>query len=532
MKVKIGNNIETGYLDYYLNYHEVRIKVNEWYLLEKIDDQYINQERSIKRIFNYIRKIGLFNTLLKIFSRESEKNRDKKFFSFGYGVVIDSLCDRYSKNSMIAFLATNHPEMVDVITINGDLVRFTNDTSLEIEKLKYFDLRRLGLFKKYNFDNLVGYSIYSGRYINPDIVENIFKELTEDIHILKKQNIPDLIFDINDREIITSKSNIVNSTSNTNKVYAILFGFGQYAKTIVIPNLSNISVKQINEVDPLQLPLKLKSKYSYSTAESFNNIDIDAQIVIIAGFHHTHAELLEKALIRGMFAIVEKPLCVDINQFYRIKDIIVSNPKKVFLCFHKRYHVFNEYIFKDMGIQNNTPINYHCIIYEIPLPNNHWYNWPNSHSRIISNGCHWIDHFIFLNNFADIKTYDLNLSQSIKTINVFIELSTGATFTMVLTEEGSSRLGVREIIELRANSKTVTIADDKYKSEDNLNIIREKRINPLQVYSRMYKEIYRKIESNVDGENLKSIKSSELSIKLDQLFYEKKSVIENTSPSC
>ncbi|MBK9580731.1 MAG: Gfo/Idh/MocA family oxidoreductase [Saprospiraceae bacterium] len=266
----------------------------------------------------------------------SEKNRDKKFFSFGYGVVIDSLCDRYSKNSMVSFLATNHPEMVDVVTIHGDLVRFAHDSSLEIKKLKYFDLRRLEFVKKYNFDNLVGYSIYSGRCINPDIVSNIFKEISEEIYILKNLNIPDLIFDVNDREIITSKSNIVNSTSKSNNAYAILFGFGQYAKTIVIPNLAQISVKQINEVDPLQLPRKLKSKYSYSTAESFNNIDIEAQIVIIAGFHHTHAELVEKTLIRGMFAIVEKPLCVDINQFYKIKNIIESNPKKVFLCFHKR----------------------------------------------------------------------------------------------------------------------------------------------------------------------------------------------------
>src|SRR5262249_57472786 len=68
---------------------------------------------------------------------------------------------------------------------------------------------------------------------------------------------------------------------------------------------------------------------------------------------------------------------------------------KVFCCFHKRYSAFNALARKDLQMQLGEPISYHCIVYEVPLPPMHWYRWPSSRSRLITNGCHWIDHFHF-----------------------------------------------------------------------------------------------------------------------------------------
>ena len=81
----------------------------------------------------------------------------------------------------------------------------------------------------------------------------------------------------------------------------------------------------------------------------------------------------------------------------------------------------------------------------LPLPKLHWYSWPNSGSRLLSNGCHWIDYFLFLNAFSPVTNYSLKVAKNGDS-NVFVELENKAVFTMVLTDLGSSRLGVREHI--------------------------------------------------------------------------------------
>ena len=139
------------------------------------------------------------------------------------------------------------------------------------------------------------------------------------------------------------------------------------------------------------------------------------------------------------------------------------------------------------------------------MPEKHWYNWNNSSSRIISNGCHWIDHFLFLNDFVSVK--DMHAHEaSDKSISVFIELFNGAVFTMLLTDIGGSRVGVQDYIELRANSVTVRITNGSlYKAENDNKIIRSKKVNKIFSYKNMYRSIGSKILNNDKGDSWTSI---------------------------
>ncbi len=55
---------------------------------------------------------------------------------------------------------------------------------------------------------------------------------------------------------------------------------------------------------------------------------------------------------------------------------------------------------EDLAAAPGQPMSCHCVVYEVPLPRRHWYRWPVSSDRLVSNGCHWVDHFLFLNGFA------------------------------------------------------------------------------------------------------------------------------------
>src|SRR5207244_8304705 len=113
-----------------------------------------------------------------------------------------------------------------------------------------------------------------------------------------------------------------------------------------------------------------------------------------------HADCGIEALNRNVLAVVEKPLATNFDQYERLRVALEKNPGKLFSCFHKRFLPFNDFIYQDLQAKLGEPISCFCVVYEIPLPPLHWYRWPNSGTGIISNGCHWIDHFLYLNNFS------------------------------------------------------------------------------------------------------------------------------------
>ena len=142
-------------------------------------------------------------------------------------------------------------------------------------------------------------------------------------------------------------------------------------------------------------------------------------------------------------------------------EALVAASGRFFACFHKRYAPYNKFARKDLGVSEGDPISYFALAQEIPVPKWHWYNWPNSGTRLLSNGCHWIDHFMFLNGYRKVIKRETTLTR-IGDVHVLLELENGAVFNMLLTDYGSPRLGVRDYVELRSatpQSKSKTAVD-------------------------------------------------------------------------
>src|SRR5262249_29952697 len=150
---------------------------------------------------------------------------------------------------------------------------------------------------------------------------------------------------------------------------------------------------------------------------------------------------------------------------------------RLFAGFHKRYSPFNELLRTDLQITSERPVSYRAIVFEIPLPKNHWYLWPNSQGRIVCNGCHWIDHFLFLNDFcAPTRIESRRLGND--DVDVIIDLENGASFSLVITEHGSTRLGVRELLNITAGDRTANIQDERrYSAESSTRLLRREKAN-------------------------------------------------------
>ncbi|EKD73556.1 MAG: oxidoreductase, partial [uncultured bacterium] len=305
------------------------------------------------------------------------------------------------------------------------------------------------------------------------------------------------------------------------KLKVCLFGYGQYAKTIILPNIKkSVDIAYIHEIDPTQLPTKKSKFITYDTSPTIRP-ETACDIYFIAGYHHTHARLAIEAMRTGKIAVIEKPIITHQHDLKLLIDAMRQYQTPLFACYQKRYHIFNKWIADDLTIKAEEPISYHCVVFEVPLPERHWYRWPHSGSRLLSNGCHWVDHFLYLNYYSNVSHFSLQVAKN-GDLNIFVELTNQATFSMLLTEKGSARLGLREHIEIRANQKTVAITDgSQYQAEDAYRILRKKRIKRLAAYQNMYRTIIEKIINHESGDSIESVeRSNALILSLENLYQE------------
>ncbi|MCK9876463.1 hypothetical protein MXD59_11875 [Frankia sp. Ag45/Mut15] len=237
---------------------------------------------------------------------------------------------------------------------------------------------------------------------------------------------------------------------------------------------------------------------------------------LIAGFHHTHAPLALAALRRGAVAVVEKPVVTteaDLDELEKHLDA----GGRLFACFQRRYSPMNAWLRADLRLADATePMLYSAVVFEEPLPARHWYRWPASRSRLVSNGCHWIDHFLWLNDFAPVRRQTVSVARG-GTYTVYVELANDAALSLVLTSAGGSRYGLREHTELRANGVTVTIVDGaRYTAEAGSRLLRRRRVNRLDAYPAMYRDICTRLVTGAPGDTAREIRATaDLTLRLD-----------------
>ena len=81
--------------------------------------------------------------------------------------------------------------------------------------------------------------------------------------------------------------------------------------------------------------------------------------------------------------------------------------------------------------------------------------------------------------------------------------------SLFLTDEGSSKLGVRQHCEFCVNGVTGTVTDAKnYMSESAHRVIRRTRVHRFSAYRRMYRAMCDAIAAGADGDSLRSLRQS------------------------
>ncbi len=516
MKILVDNKWQEGFLDYYRSPQEYWIKVMAFKNLEKLEGTYFVRPKSIRLVFNYIHKIGIIAVLRKITSRLKEKYRNEKYVSCGFGVILESANDnKLSKGEIVGFIAPFHPAASERIVLPEDLIiKISQSDVLSASSNKIFYQSLENEPSDLWWRDIRGWSIYSGAAISEDARRNITENLREiikntDWSKSKKLNVKD--DEIAETKIIRRKQ------LSDNRKTGVLFGYGNYAKSVVLPNIKScVNVIAVHEIDPAQI--FFEKKYCLDTSPlPRKNEQYD--VYLIAGYHHTHAPLAIYALKQNAVAVVEKPIATEENQLNDLLSAMKTTTGKIFAAFHKRYSPFNYLIFKDLGVNLGEPISYCCTVYETLQPPLYWYRWPNSKSELLSNGCHWIDHFLYLNNFSEPKNYNVKPLEN-GAINATMILENGDSFSMTLAKGKENQIGIQDNVELKAENATVKIINDaEYMAENRGKIVRREKINKMENYKMMYNSIGKRTLAGGQGDSLQSVEiSSSTVLKLENIY--------------
>ena len=504
----LGVNWLDGYLDETLQAGHVRIKVLRWRTLAPVPDLYFVRERDPRMVLNYVREVGLVTTVRKILSRSRENLRNEKFVSCGFGVVTEAgKGATHSPGDPVHFIAPAHPRCMERVVLPADLTSRSAGAGAAIEPasaIGHIDLD--GSFRAPWFTALAGWSPYSGLPIPEEALR------------LAHEAIPGLLANPGRNRSLPMGNGVVHerleakTTSGDTRPSAVLFGLGNYAKTVVLPIVgSALRLECVHEIDPTQIGRSTGNEVAYDSSP-FPRDDERYSAIFVAGFHHTHADIAIEAMRRGAAAVVEKPIVTTESQLDRIVEAVQKYQGRLFACFQRRYLAFNAMVRRDLGASDDAPISYHAIVFEVPLPAAHWYRWPNSRSRLVSNGCHWIDHFLFLNDYPAVERHHVYQARD-GTLNVSLELANGAVFTMVLTDRGANRVGLQDHVELRTALGTATITNASgYRAERGKRVVRTSSGNRMDPYRQMYGTIARAVADGSPGDSLASIESSSRTI--------------------
>lgn len=519
MRILVGNKWREGFLDYYRSPQEYRLQTLAWQTLEKIEEAYHTRPKKLRLLLNYFPIVGPGGMFRKTWSRLREEYRNEKYTSCGVGKILEAPKNGiFKKDEIVGFIAPLHPMLIERLVLPELLIFKINSSilpQLTPNAILYLNPQDYPFEKNDWWKDIRGWSIHSGIQISNGQIKKMAAGLEKTIKNAdweKAQNFP-----MEEKgEIKETKGEYPQKTFRQKT--AVLFGYGNYPKINNIPySKPYVLIKTIHEIDPTEIVWE-KGVERWD-ASPLPRPDEQHEVYFIASYNHTHVPLAVYALNQGAYVMMEKPIATDYQQLEELKKAIEKNGEKLFIGFQKRYSKFNDYAFKDLGVSPGEPIDYHCVVFEIIQPKFFWYNWPNSRSRLFANGCHQIDHFLYLNNFSEPKIIDLT-APSEGRINVWIELKNGAFFTMTFSEMGSSRVGPRDHIELKIPGKNIRITDAvSYVSEDENKIIRRKRVWKTEAYKRMYKTIAKKIADDEKGDSLHSIMvSAKTMIALENKF--------------
>lgn len=246
-----------------------------------------------------------------------------------------------------------------------------------------------------------------------------------------------------------------------------LIGAGGYAQKVLLPNFKSAGVEFCSIASASGVSARdVGTKYGFarflSDAESVIE-DTEANLIVIATRHGSHAELTRLALERHKHVFVEKPLALNDAELDKVLEAASRSEGQLMVGFNRRFSPLAVKA-KEAFRNRQSPLS---ILYRVNagrIPREHWTQDPDEGGgRIIGEVCHFIDLMQFLTGAAPKSVYAESVAGGGRVVSedsIFITLqfADGSNGVVAYLAEGDHSLP-KERIEIFGEGKTFVIED-------------------------------------------------------------------------
>jgi predicted dehydrogenase/threonine dehydrogenase-like Zn-dependent dehydrogenase len=267
---------------------------------------------------------------------------------------------------------------------------------------------------------------------------------------------------------IENQSAVKNAAAPAGRVGVGLIGAGGYAQKVLLPNFKAAGAEFCSIASASGISARdAGTKYGFarflSDAQSVIDDD-EANLIVIATRHGSHAELARLALKRGKNVFVEKPLALDDAELDELLDVASNSEGELLVGFNRRFSPLAVRA-KEVFAGRQSPLS---IVYRVNagrIPREHWTQDPGAGGgRIIGEVCHFIDLMQFLTGatprsvYADAVAPGKGGIVSEDSVLITLQFGDGSNGVIAYLAEGDSSLA-KERIEIFGEGKTFVIED-------------------------------------------------------------------------
>lgn len=248
------------------------------------------------------------------------------------------------------------------------------------------------------------------------------------------------------------------------KVKLGVIGAGNFATGTLLPILQGIAdVELIGVCTARGYTAKgVADKFGFQFAASdpteiFDNPDINA--VLIATRHDTHAPYAIRAMQAGKPAFLEKPLAITFEQLKEVERVWQETNGRVLVGYNRRFSPFIRQIAEHF--KNRTePLSMLYRVNAGSLEQGHWMRaTPEGGSRVVSEGCHFIDVMMFLANALPKRVCAAHLrSYEPDTAQLVIEFEDGSIGALYYLTTGDPSVP-KEYLEVHGAGRSAIMRD-------------------------------------------------------------------------
>jgi predicted dehydrogenase/threonine dehydrogenase-like Zn-dependent dehydrogenase len=220
-------------------------------------------------------------------------------------------------------------------------------------------------------------------------------------------------------------------------------GAGNYASSMLLPNLARQGNAYLSHVATTRSlsAVNAQRRFGFKTASTTADAVLDDEsldAIFVVTRHHTHADLVCRALETGKAVFVEKPLALTESDLERVIDVIaMTGNNRLMVGFNRRFAPLLAKMQSQFGPPRNATARY--LVNAGSLAADSWYtNEELEGSRFAGEGGHFIDTLSWWTGSLPAEVYALSGPEK-GDVHATVRFQNGSTGTINYITGGNSR---------------------------------------------------------------------------------------------